>query len=126
MRKTLDSAVENNKDVIFVIDNPSLGFDPKSCIYGRPFSKNKSIKKSCTISRSKYEKESKVYRELVMSILNDYPKVKVFDAADHLCDNTKCYGMLNGKILYRDNDHLSLEGGKLISKELIKLLNLEK
>ena len=126
MRKTLDSALENNKDIIFVIDNPSLGFDPKSCIYGRPFSKNKSIKKSCTISRSKYEKETKVYRELVVSILNDYPKVKVFDAAEHLCDNTKCYGMLNGKILYRDNDHLSLEGGKLISKELIKLLNLEK
>ena len=25
----------------------------------------------------------------------------------------------------RDSDHLSLEGGKLISKELIKLLNLK-
>ena len=125
MRKTLDSALANNKDVIFVIDNPSLGFDPKLCIYGRPFSKNNSIKKSCTISRSKYENESKVYRKLVMSILNDYPTVKIVNAAEHLCDDTKCHGMLNGKILYRDNDHLSLEGGKLISKELIKLLNLK-
>ncbi len=124
MRKTLDSAIENNKEVVFVIDNPSLGFDPKLCIYGRPFSKNNSIKKSCTIPKSKYENESKIYRKLVMSILDDYPSVKVFDAAEHLCDEKKCYGMLNGKILYRDNDHLSLEGGKLISKELIKLLNL--
>ena len=124
MRKTLDSAIENNKEVVFVIDNPSLGFDPKLCIYGRPFSKNNSIKKSCTIPKSKYENESKIYRKLVMSILNDYPSVKVFDAAEHLCDEKKCYGMLNGKILYRDNDHLSLEGGKLISKELVKLLNL--
>lgn len=124
MRKTLDSAIENNKEVVFVIDNPSLGFDPKSCIYGRPFSKNNSIKKSCTIPKSKYENESKIYRKLVMSILNDYPSVKVFDSAEYLCDEKKCYGMLNGKILYRDNDHLSLEGGKLISKELVKLLNL--
>ena len=124
MRKTLDTAIENNKEVVFVIDNPSLGFDPKSCIYGRPFSKNNSIKKSCTIPKSKYENESKIYRKLVMSILNDYPSVKVFDAAEYLCDEKKCYGMLNGKILYRDNDHLSLEGGKLISKELVKLLNL--
>ena len=123
MRKTLDSAIENNKEVVFVIDNPSLGFDPKSCIC-RPFSKNNSIKKSCTIPKSKYENESKIYRKLVMSILNDYPSVKVFDAAEYLCDEKKCYGMLNGKILYRDNDHLSLEGGKLISKELVKLLNL--
>ena len=46
----------------------------------------------------------KVYRKLVMSILNDYPAVKIFNAAEHLCDDTKCYGMLNGKILYRDND----------------------
>jgi len=34
--------------------------------------------------------------------------------------------MKNGKILYRDTDHLSLEGGKLISKEIIKLLDLKK
>ena len=56
--------------------------------------------------------------------MNDYPSVNILNAAEHLCDKTKCYEMLNGKILYRDNDHLSLEGGKLISKELIKLLNL--
>ena len=124
MRKTLNEAIANNKEVIFVIDNPSLGFDPKLCIYGRPLSKNHSIKESCTISRSKYENETRIYRTLVESILNDYPTVKILNAAEHLCDKTKCYGMLNGKILYRDNDHLSLEGGKLISKELIKLLNL--
>ena len=51
--------------------------------------------------------------------------MKIFNAAEHLCDDIKCYGMVNGKILYRDNDHLSLEGGKLISNELIKLLNLK-
>ena len=124
MRKTLDAALTKNKNVIFIIDNPSLGFDPKLCIYGRPFSKNTSIKKSCTISRSSYESESKVYRKLVFSILNEYPKVKVLNTADILCDDKSCYGMLDGKILYRDNDHLSLAGGKLLSKELIKLLNL--
>ena len=57
-----------------------------------------------------------------MSILNDYPSVKVFDSAEYLCDEKKCYGMLNGKILYRDQDHLSFAGGKLLSKELIKLI----
>ena len=66
------------------------------------------------------------YRKLVFSILNDYPKVKVLNTADILCDNKSCHGMLDGKILYRDNDHLSLAGGKLLSKELIKLLNLTK
>ncbi len=126
MRKTLSSALAKNKNVIFIIDNPSLGFDPKLCIYGRPFSKNSSIKKSCTISKSSYDEESKVYRKIVLSVLNDYPEVKVLDAADILCDNDKCYGMLDGKILYRDNDHLSLEGGKLVSRELIKLINLSK
>ena len=124
MRKTLDSAIENNKEVVFVIDNPSLGFDPKSCIYGRPFSKNNSIKKSCTIPKSKYENESEIYRKLVISILNDYPSVKVLTQLNICVTRKNVMEMLNGKILYRDNDHLSLEGGKLISKELVKLLNL--
>ena len=71
MRKTLDSAITNNKQVIFVIDNPNLRFDPKQCLAGRPLSRNLSIKQSCTILRSTYEKESKIYRDLVLSVLNE-------------------------------------------------------
>ena len=125
MRKTLDTAINKNKDIIFLIDNPSLGFDPKMCLYGRPFSKNTSIKETCTISKSLHDKKRKVYKKLVLSILKDYPNVKVLNTEDILCDNENCYGIKDGKILYRDSDHLSLEGGKLISKELIKLLNLK-
>ena len=61
MRKTLDSALSNNKKVIFVIDNPNLKFDPKQCLAGRPLSRNLSIKQSCTILKSTYEKENKKY-----------------------------------------------------------------
>ena len=122
MRKTLDSALKNNKQVIFVIDNPNLKFDPKQCLAGRPLSRNLSIKQSCTILRSTYEKESKIYRDLVLSVLNDYPEVKIFDTSKYLCDDVSCYGMKDGKILYRDQDHLSFAGGKLLSKELIKLI----
>ena len=122
MRKTLDSAIKNNKQVIFVIDNPNLKFDPKQCIAGRPLSRNLSIRKSCTILKSTYEKDSKIYKDLVLSILKDYPNVKVFDTSKYLCDDINCYGMKDGKILYRDQDHLSFEGGRLLSKELIKLI----
>ena len=122
MRKTLDSAIKNNKQVIFVIDNPNLKFDPKQCIAGRPLSRNLSIRKSCTILKSTYEKDSKIYKDLVLSILKDYPIVKVFDTSKYLCDDINCYGMKDGKILYRDQDHLSFEGGRLLSKELIKLI----
>ena len=122
MRKTLDSAIRNDKQVIFVIDNPNLKYDPKQCIAGRPLSRNLSIRKSCTILKSTYEKDSKIYKDLVLSILKDYPIVKVFDTSKYLCDDINCYGMKDGKILYRDQDHLSFEGGRLLSKELIKLI----
>ena len=122
MRKTLDSALSNNKKVIFVIDNPNLKFDPKQCLAGRPLSRNLSIKQSCTILKSTYEKENKKYRDLVLSVLKDYSDVKIFDTSKYLCDEINCYGMKDGKILYRDQDHLSFEGGKFLSKELIKLI----
>ncbi len=123
MRKTLDEANKNKKKVIFLIDNPNLNFDPKKCISGRPLSRNKSVKENCSILKSKYEKENEIYLKLVNLILNDYPEVKKFDTTKYLCDDLNCFGMKNGKILYRDQDHLSFEGGRILSKELIKLID---
>lgn len=122
MRDTLN-ALTKTKNVIFVLDNPELGFDPKSCTDSRPLRLTNHIKTPCAIPRKDFDERNREYRNLVMSILKDYPSVKVFDAAAQLCDEQQCFAMKENKMLYRDDDHLSLDGARLISAKLVKLLH---
>ncbi|SFU68012.1 hypothetical protein SAMN05216339_10745 [Nitrosomonas eutropha] len=122
MRSTLNTLTKT-KNVIFVFDNPELGFDPKSCIDSRPLRLTNRIKTPCAIPRKDFDERNREYRNLILSILRDYPSVKIFDAAAQLCDEQQCLAMKEDKVLYRDDDHLSLDGARLISAELVKLLH---
>jgi hypothetical protein len=122
MRKTLDSMVLANKNVIFVIDNPEMKFDPRKCIT-RPFRLTQKDPNLCSIPRAQYDLRNQVYRRLVFKILRDYPTVKVFDAAAYFCDEKKCTAVANNKVLYHDPDHLSLDGARFISKDLVNVID---
>ena len=123
MRATLERLILKGKEVIFVLDNPMLTFSPKLCSDIRPLRLTKKPSKDpCALSRKEFEENSHEYREIVASVLNNFPTVKVFDTSTVLCDEKSCWAMKNGNLLYRDVDHLSIEGSMLIAKELVKLL----
>ena len=68
-------------------------------------------------SRKKDQKSNKIYDSFKSSkIVRVYPE-KVF--CEDLLDNY-CVGAIDGKILYSDDDHLSIEGAELISNLVLK------
>ncbi|MBI1761769.1 MAG: acyltransferase [Acidobacteria bacterium] len=123
MRNTLNELIANNKNIIFVIDNPELPFNPKSCVDSRPIRLTRRILKPCAFPYKDYEERNNRYRALVAEVLKDYPQVKVFDAAKYLCDNALCWAMKDGKMLYRDPDHLSIDGSKYLAQFLTPLIH---
>ena len=58
--------------------------------------------------------------ELPFRALEDFPKFKVFDSAAELCDEQYCWAMKDGKILYRDDVHLSIQGSEYLAQKMIK------
>ncbi|MGB7649816.1 MAG: SGNH hydrolase domain-containing protein, partial [Gallionella sp.] len=122
MRQTLARLLAKGKKIIYVLDNPELGFDPKVCVDSRPLLLRSKIKTPCAVSRKEFDERNREYRELVFSVLKDFPTVQVFDAAAQLCDDNWCWAMKDGKMLYRDDDHLSIEGSRYLAKELVKLI----
>ena len=124
MRKTLSRLIKANKEIIFVISTPRLNFLPITCIKSRPLRlvKNKKVKFPCAINIKDYKQDTLEYRNAVNKVLKDFPQVKVFDTTAELCDKNLCWAMKNGKILYRDDVHLSLDGSKFISELLVKKL----
>ncbi|GHU86444.1 hypothetical protein AGMMS49941_08180 [Deferribacterales bacterium] len=52
----------------------------------------------------------------IIEILNKFGEnLHLIDLASRLCDDTYCYGVIDGTVMYIDHDHISPEGGlKLI------------
>ncbi|MBQ1657192.1 MAG: hypothetical protein II058_01695, partial [Rhodocyclaceae bacterium] len=51
-------------------------------------------------------------------VLAEFPQVQVFDLASAICDEERCWAMKDGKLLYRDTDHLSNDGSYLVAEKL--------
>ncbi len=124
MRKTLDRLVAAHKQVVFVWDVPELGFEPKTCVASdRPFHLGDAAPRApCALQRTEFDARNREYKELVAHVLTDYVDVKTFDAAAPLCDDQWCWAMKDGKILFRDYDHLSDDGSRLVAQSLASLI----
>lgn len=112
------------KRVIYILPNPLLTYDVKSCLVAyRPIRLADNANKTCSQSYQNYLNQGgREYREWVFSVLKDFPQVKVIDLAKAFCDKDNCWGMKEGKLLYRDSGHLSEDGSALVSPLLKALI----
>ncbi|RUM50241.1 MAG: hypothetical protein DSY47_02205 [Hydrogenothermus sp.] len=118
LAKTFQYFKNKNIKIIFILENPELGFDPKRCLK-RWFL---PIGNSCKIDKKEYLKRQQKYREQIKKIAKKFDNAVVVDIEDIFCDNKYCYVYKNGKSLYADDDHISLYGSFLIAKKVIKIL----
>lgn len=123
MRDTLARLVAARKRVIFTIDVPELGFDPKACIEVWPI-RLMPTKAICAVPRSAVDARNQEYWTVIHEILHEFPTVKVFNPVPYLCDAEYCWAMKDGKLLYRDHNHLSVFGSRYIAKRMADELNL--
>ena len=116
--KEVLNLLENKEKVIFVLDDPALSVGPEKCI-SRPLFPNIT----CKSSKKEYLNLHAEYRDIVYKVTKEFSNVKIFDPAKILCDDEFCYGIKDGEILYGDKGHLSVNGAKLMAKNLIPLLS---
>lgn len=114
-----------SKHIVFVLDNPELGFHTRDCIDTRPmhFFNASGVKSSdCSIPRTIFDQRNELYRQRVMELAKRYPNVQLVDAAEPFCDESACRGILNGTLMYRDETHLTPAGSKLVSEKIMAIL----
>lgn len=100
----------------YLLENPELGFSPKNCME-RPFSLFPS---ECRLSYEDYIARAGEYRTKVKNISKKYPNIIILDPKDLYCDTKYCYAIKDGKMLYADDDHHSVDGSIIQAKYLIK------
>ena len=121
-RATLDATLArltaSGKNIVFILDNPDPLFDPKACIAMPPLRSQGAPKEPCATPRDSIEQRHAGYRAVVFDVLKKHPAVQVFDPFTTLCDRSLCWAAQGSTILYRDTDHLSLQGSRHVAAAL--------
>jgi peptidoglycan/LPS O-acetylase OafA/YrhL len=72
---------------------------------------------SClALPRAEAERRQSNVNRVLRSIAAADPSVAVFWPMPHMCDSEACYAIRNGKMLYRDNSHLSPAGSLALAE----------
>ncbi|MDH4186134.1 MAG: acyltransferase [Nitrospira sp.] len=111
--QTLTALRKAGKRVVFVFDNPELGFDPKRCLDVRPF-RVEGPKFQCSIEVSDYLARNLEYKTVVARTLKRFDNVRIIDLSRALCNETLCIAKIDGRLLYTDDDHLSEFGANFV------------
>lgn len=63
----------------------------------------------------------------VNELLKQVPSsVRIIDPSEFFCDHTWCYAVKDGKSLFFDGDHMSVEGARYVAKAIVERLHPEK
>ncbi|WP_296948664.1 acyltransferase family protein [uncultured Massilia sp.] len=114
LRTTLEKFTAAGREVIFVTDNPTLGFEPRTCIR-RAAVASSQTRTDCSVARKEFDAARAANVDFA-PVLKDFPQVKVFDPASALCDAAKCRVLRDDALLYRDTHHLSYRGDLLVGE----------
>lgn len=122
MRRGLSALFAAGKRVILVLDNPALPFPPRECL-PRPAPFRQHAR--CSFPRQIYDQDPAIsqYRQLAFQMKREFPRLELFDLSPLFCDDTHCrLADEKGRLLYLDDNHLSLEGTRRAADALVPLL----
>lgn len=106
LRQTLLALTKNGRKVFISDDVPNFSFDPAICKYNG----------ECT--EVGFTVRYADYIDLLKDVVRRVPGVTLIESAQFLCDKDVCFMGKNGVLYYRDNNHLNINGSKLIGSRI--------
>jgi peptidoglycan/LPS O-acetylase OafA/YrhL len=116
INKFIDEIAPHFNKIIILSDVPSFSFSPIKCANLRsPFNKKFTGIKNCSEGSEVYlVKQQEVFTRL-KGIIRPNKKVSFIDLFDSFCKDRACSMSKDGKLAYRDSNHLTLFGAKLMT-----------
>jgi peptidoglycan/LPS O-acetylase OafA/YrhL len=108
-RETYRRFLAKGMHVIVMEDIPVLPFDPRTCIK-RAGVASSATTSPCAIPRSEWDRQIARNELVRQENARLFPQIEYFRSSDALCDERECRAMIDGRLMYRDKDHLSYDG----------------
>jgi peptidoglycan/LPS O-acetylase OafA/YrhL len=113
---TVGALAAANKSVYLAEDVPEFLFDPRVCAYG-PLLFG-TVK--CTQPRVTTTRRDLIFDRLMRSLVHAEAKFKLLKATEHFCDDVSCFMAKNGALLYRDRNHLNINGSSYLGRQMLR------
>ena len=118
--KTLQQFVDSGKMVGLFLENPEMGIRPQDT-NKRPFTFSQNQPRF-QVPYDQYLSRMGEYRQRMINIHALLPAIKILDPEDLFCDHAFCLGILEGELMYTDDDHLSVAGSRYVARNMAPLL----
>jgi hypothetical protein len=116
LRRDLALLLEHDRDVVLVLPVPSLDFSPRKCVPLRPVDEwlPAPAPGDCDMARTRVDARQAASRALVRRVARELhdPDLHVVDPVEALCDERFCHAVIDGQLMYRDDNHLTMEGAR--------------
>ena len=107
-----------DKDIYIVMPTPEMGWEIPNNLARVLHFKNKIEKNTLSISKKVFSERNREIYEFFINLKKNY-NLNLIYPNDIFCDNLRCYSHKNNIPLFFDDDHLNMEGAKLLSKKII-------
>jgi hypothetical protein len=119
LRFTLDKLVKSKKRIIYILDIPRPDFNPNVCL-NRPWRiGGQGIQSICSISKDQHIQNNINFNNLIKPILQDFPQIEIWDPTEAICNESECFVIKDNLLLFRDDNHLTVEGSRYVVDFLI-------
>ena len=114
--KVVNALTAANKRVYIADDVPDFSFQPKKCKYERSVI-NKS---NCLEPRAIFDGENRTYYPILESAKKNDPNVQILRTGEYFCSVEFCSMAIDGRLMYRQTNHLNINGSKYLAKKIIE------
>lgn len=104
--------VRTGKKVYLVVDDvPTFLSEPRDCKYlGGP--------DDCRLPRHKFEEMQLTYKPFLESVADTTGKITKLEVGHYFCDGEFCHMAKDGSLLFRDKDHLNINGSRYLAEKI--------
>jgi len=118
LARDLKFLLEAGREVVLILPVPPLNFSPRSCMRIRPVDRWLPVRAdaSCSVPRARVDASLATPRSIIERVAGKLanPDLHLVDPTDALCDADVCHAEIGGNLMYRDDNHLSIEGSRYV------------
>ncbi len=125
-RNQLITLSKSKKNIFIILGIPEMSVNPRKYFFRNKILRNNDLKNDTKLQLSlkTHNSNNIEFFETIENIKNK--NIHKFDPASVLCNQSKCFSILNNKILYRNNSHISKKNSFVFYEEMKNFLKLIK
>jgi hypothetical protein len=112
---TLETLSRAGKTVFVTDDVPFFSFDPFECKYRQAL----LLPTDCSRDARQFQRERSRYYPELLATVQRVPRAHMLNTAHYFCGETTCDMARNGQLLYRDYNHLNINGSRFLARQVL-------